>query len=446
MHRTGVIGLSWRHPRGWMLDALTIPREDRAERVARLAAAAGLRELVYIATCNRVEVAFAIEGSRPVSEFRRDIFAELVGRKPQAAEAEHTLRAWQGEGAAEHLFLVTSGLDSARVGENEVAVQVRDAVEQSRALGLVGVHLEPVFTEALKVAKRVRPVTQGHEGAVSLSDIALRHVFVRVERTGGCVALVGISPMTQRCARALVARGVPVVIVNRTLSRAEVLAVEIGGRAVSLDSFRQSPDAVDVVILATGAREPVLSRAELERIGARSASGESPLFVDLGVPANVRPEDAAAADVPRVGMEEITAEAAEDRQRALMEVSEARAIVDSALTDLCRAMAERMVGPVIGQLRLRYRHTALEGLERLFQRDLAGLGDAERDAVRRWGETLARRFAHIPSVGLRDLIVHSGPTAVEAFFSTTEPDLARAMRDASDRAGAELLASTGDET
>jgi glutamyl-tRNA reductase len=256
-----------------------------------------------------------------------------------------------------------------------------------------------------------------------------------VGRTPGAVALVGVSPMTEQCARALAARGVRVLIVNRTLERAEALAGEVGAESRSLSAFRQAPDGVEALVVATGAREPVFARADLERIAARAPSGESPLVVDLGVPANVAPEDAAAADVPRIGMDDISAEAANDHEKVLMEFADARAIVDAALTEMRRETAERLVGSMIAQLRQRYRHTAIEGVERLFERDLAGLGEAERDAIRRWAETLARRFAHLPSVGLRDLVFHVGPGAVETFFSHSEPELAKELREATDRTG-----------
>ena len=65
MHRIGVVGISWRHRRSDVLGAFTIPREERVERVPRLAGELGVRELVYVATCNRVEVAFALDGATP---------------------------------------------------------------------------------------------------------------------------------------------------------------------------------------------------------------------------------------------------------------------------------------------------------------------------------------------------------------------------------------------
>lgn len=435
MRRIGVVGLSWRNRRGNLLNHFTIAKAEREVRLPRLAAETGASELVYLATCNRVEVTFVGDGHIPLATYRRRVFKSLAGREPLSGEAEHTLKAWQGEGAVEHLFLVASGLDSARVGENEITGQLRDAFDLSRALGLVGSRLETPFSEAFKVAKRVRPMAEGKVGSVSLAQVAIRLVHQRLGGRPGTVALVGISPMTIQCAEELRASGVPLLIVNRTAERAAAYAVKLGARHQSLDEFRTSPEAVEAVILATGSKEPLLRCGDLERLAARATSGESPLVIDMGVPPNVTPEDAAAADVPRMGMDEITEAATEDRGRVLLEFTEARAVVDDALTALRRHSTDRLVGPMIAELRLRYRHTALEGVDRLFEKELAGLGEPERDVVMRWAETLSRRFAHLPAIGLRELAFRVGPSAVEAFFDGVDPQLARDLHEAADRAG-----------
>jgi glutamyl-tRNA reductase len=417
MDRVAVIGLSWQQQRPDLLARFTIAREDRAARLPGLAAELGTRQLVYLATCNRVEVAFTTDAGVPLPLSRRRLFAALAGHEGRPGEAEHALRAWHGEGAAEHLFLVMCGLESARVGESEIAGQVREALELSRSLALVGPDLEAVFAEALKVARRVRPLTEGRIGKVSLADVALRRVFERLEGTSGPVAVIGIGAMSEQCARALAGRGVPVIIVNRTPERAAALAAELGCTSRALEAFRAAPDGVEALVVATGSREPVLARSHLERLVGRTPSGAAPLIVDFAVPANVTPEDAAAVGVPRIGMDEITAEAASDRERLLLEFADARALVDEGLNELRRLNAERLVGPRIAELRLRYRRTAMEGVERLLGRDLKGLGEPEREVIRRWAETLAGRFAHLPSVGLRQVAIQAGQSAVEAFFA-----------------------------
>jgi len=439
MHRVGVVGISWRQRRPDLLAALTIAREDREARVPQLMAAAGVEEMVYLGTCGRVEVAFATDGATSFDTIRRRVFVALVGREPKAGEAEHALRAWHGEGAAEHLFVVASGLDSARVGESEIAGQIRDALALARVCGTSGPRLERVFDETLKVAKRVRPLTEGRIGTVSLAEIAARHAVERVHRTPGAVALVGISPMTEQCATMLAAQGIPMVVVNRTLSRAEALAATVGATARALDAFKAAPDAVEAVILATGAPEPVLNRADLERLSARTASGEPPLILDLGVPPNVTPEAAAAADVTRLGMDRISEDAAEGREKLLLDFADAREIIDEAVVDFRKRTAERLVGGMIAELRLNYRRTAMEGVERLFAKTLPTLSEGEREAVRRWAETLANRMAHVPSVGLRDLAFEMGPAAVETFFGSSGAHVRRTVAHAVDGTGSEVL-------
>jgi glutamyl-tRNA reductase len=439
MHRIGVVGTSWRQRRNALLAELTIPRESRAERLPELRELAGVEELVYIATCGRVEIAFATSDNFSFDTCRRRLFTALTGREPHAGEAEHAMRAWHGEGAAEHLFVVASGLDSARVGESEIAGQIRDSLADAQAAGTAGPRLERVFTEALRVARRVKPMTEGKIGTVSLAEIAERHAAERALRTGGAVAVIGVSPMTAQCARSLAARRVPVIVVNRTLARAEELALEVGGVARQLDAFRAAPDAVEVVVLATGASEPVLRRADLERLAARTVSGEPTLVLDLGVPPNVAPEAAEAADVRRIGIDRISEEAAEDRDRLLLDFADARAVIDDALVEFRKQTAERLVGPAIAQLRLGYRRTALEGVDRLLAKSLTTMSEADRETLRRWAETLANRLAHVPSVGLRDLAFTVGPSAVEAFFESSDPAIRASLAASDHTAGFEVL-------
>ena len=445
MPRIGIVGISWRHRGQHDLAAFTIAREDRAAALPRLAREVGARELVYLATCNRVEIAFAADSRSRVNDFRRAIFSSLLGRTPASGEAEQTFRVWQDEGAVEHLFLVASGLDSARLGEGEVAVQVRDAYELAREVGIAGPALERPFREALRIARRIRPVAEARGGKVSMADIALDYVAERLRRTPGAVAVIGVSPITETCARTLADQGTPVVVVNRTLEHAQRLAAELGGEARALDDFRSAPNQVEALIVATASPNAVLNRADLERLSSRTRSGEPPLVIDLGVPPNVPPEDAAAADVPRMGMDQITNAAAQTREVLLAEFADARAVVDEALAEYRRETAERLIGPLIARLRRRYRDTAMEGVERLFAKHLTTLGETERDSVRRWAETLANRFAHVPSIGLRDLVCHLGPDGVEAFFRSTEPELAAELRAAIDGGGLPLSVFVEDE-
>ncbi|WP_272930239.1 hypothetical protein [Clavibacter tessellarius] len=63
-----------------------------------------------------------------------------------------------GDAVAEHLFAVSSGLESVVVGEGEIAGQVRRALEGARTGGTTSTGLERLFqTDVQHLARRQEP-------------------------------------------------------------------------------------------------------------------------------------------------------------------------------------------------------------------------------------------------------------------------------------------------
>ncbi len=96
--------------------------------------------------------------------------------------------------------------------------------------------------------------------------------------------------------------------------------------------------------------------------------------------------------------------------------------------------AERVYGPLFGALQRRYRHTAQEGVQRLLKKELKGLGAEEREAIETWTEVLARRFAHIPCLGLRGLLYNGPDGSLDAFLDGLDPEFADELRQALEQA------------
>jgi len=431
----GIVGISWRREGSEALERFALRDEaegsgEKAERLKRFAEQAALSELAYLDTCNRVELIFSRTPDTPVRDIRPLVYELLTGQPPAPGEAERTFKAWQGEGACEHLFLVAAGLDSAAVGEAEIVGQVRACHELALDLGLSGPRLELVFEEALRIAAEVRGETRLGEGRVSLAEVAVKHIGERLHRTPGPVALVGVSPMTERAGLSLADLHTPLIVVNRTEENARTLAKTLNADTLSLKDFLRDPPAVEAVLSSTGAEAPLLTEPVLERLAARAPSGQGPLFVDMAVPGDIDKLACEKLDLRRIGMDDIVREAESNREARLVEAAQARERVDDALLRLHDRFAERVYGPLFGALQKRYRHTAQEGVKRLLKKELRGLGAEERLAIETWSEVLARRFAHIPTLGLRGLL-HYGPEgSVDAFLEGLDPEFADELRHA----------------
>lgn len=425
-----MIGVSWRQGGTESLADFTPRGDDVNDRLIAFAADNGLTELALIATCNRVEMIFVRSPGSGQADLRPSVFRFLTGRDAKPGEAERSLRAWHGEGAAERLFLIAAGLDSACVGETEIVGQVKTAQDAAHRSALAGPNLDLIFEEALRIAARVRGETRIGAGRVSLAEIAAASIRERLAQTPGPVALIGVSPMTERAATTFAAEGQPFIVVNRSTDRARKLAEQHAQAYRGLNEFLDDPPAIEALLSATGADAAVIDKAALERICARTESGEAPLVVDMAVPADVDPEACAELGLERVGMDAIVKQAEQNRAARLTEAADAREQVDAALDGLQERLAERFYGPLLGALQRRYQRTADEGVKRLLRKELTALGDEERNAIETWTRVLARRFAHIPCLGLRGLI-HAGPDgSVDAFLDGLEPEFADELRQA----------------
>ncbi len=435
MDRFALVGASYKTAGVERLGRLALSKEQIAARLPEFARKTGAKEIAYLGTCNRVEFVLAGDESMSVQTCRQKI-GELL--KTSENDINRVFRAWNGEGAVEHLFLVAAGLDSAQPGEREIYAQVRGAWSTSKAAGTCGPQLDYLFGEALRSAQDVHRQAVRPANMASLAGLVIKRVLEHLEKTDKKIAVVGVSPMTRRCALSLHEQGLHINVVNRTIETAQDFAEEVAGTACSLDEFKSNPGGYDVIITAVGSIEPVLNRGVLEVMAKAAPKGKT-LIVDLGVPPNVDPADADLDGIVRIGMDYIIADATEGRASKLAEMADARLVVDDHLERLRREYAIREAAPMIQRLTARYQAAATESLRRLPRVAREALnGD---DALQSWAEGFARRMAHAPLKGLRSLAAEAGPAAVQAYMRGIEDAL---LSDGEDQAAPDI--ETGGKT
>jgi len=428
MDQIGVVGLSYRHAGTDDIAGFTLPKDELPARLGALRDALGSSEVLYLATCNRVEVAFAMPEGEGARDLRAEVFTALTGRAPKNGEARSTLRAWTGEAAVEHLFLLACGLDSAQAGEREILAQLRLAWETARTAAVCGPVLDRILGEALSLAGRLQRLA-AEARPPSLADLAVERLLQHLDggasaATPPTVALIGVSPMTKRCGELLHDAGVRVIVVNRTAETAEEFALTIQGTALPLDSFRAEPRDVAGIIVATGGNEAVLAPDALRRVVAKAT--RSPLIIDFGLPPNIDPAAAKSAGLSRIGMDDMIQTAQERRLAQLMRLAPMRAAIDDRLTRLRGQLATRAIGRQLAELRNSFEHIATVEAERALAEELQKLTPEQQAQVRRVATTIAHRLAHLPLAGLRAVAAHANTETVDAFFR--EARLQRPLR------------------
>jgi len=422
MDHIGVVGLSYRHAGVEDVARFAIPKDELAARLPELRAALRGVELVFLATCNRVEIIFATDDASAAGDLRGAVFRALRGRDPELGEAAQALRAWTGEAAVEHIFLLACGLQSAQAGEHEITAQLRSAWEMARTAQVCGPTLNRLMHEALSMASRVQRLAAGTRPP-SLADLAVERVLAYGGPRCEPVALVGVSPMTRRCAGLLREAGVALLVVNRTVEAAQDWAQALDAPCMQLAVFRAAPPAVAAVIIAAGCGA-ILDEPALQAL-ARAAA-RAPLIVDFGLPPNVEPTAAEAAHLPRIGMSELIAATGEQRLSQLLRLAPVRAAIDERLARLRGELATRAMGSRLADLRDSFEGIASRQMEQLLADGLRGLNEHERQLLRRFATSLARRLAHLPLAGIRAAAPHASADTVDAFFRAAR--LQRATR------------------
>jgi glutamyl-tRNA reductase len=267
-------------------------------------------EAVIVSTCNRVEI-FAATPREPAEAFAglKNFllrWGETAGEplisspSPQRGEGSgEEVHQFAGDEiytlaepeSLHHLFKVACGLDSMVLGETEILGQLKTAYDLALKHDCTGARLNKAFQRAFHAAKHVRTHTNIQRGSVSVASVAVELAEKIFTSLGDReVLVIGAGDTSEKTARALLSRGAKSIIVaNRSIDRAQALAGELGGRAVSFDDWAGEFSKIDIVISSTSAPHHILDCARLEPL--MKARRQRPLLlIDIAVPRDIDPE------------------------------------------------------------------------------------------------------------------------------------------------------------
>ncbi|MGH7940158.1 MAG: glutamyl-tRNA reductase [Limisphaerales bacterium] len=306
-------------------------------------------EGVIVSTCNRVEIyaATALPSSKAFSELT-DFLVRAGGAA--LAPAPQSIYTLAEPHSLRHLFKVACGLDSMVLGETEIFGQLKDAYALAHSHKHTGARLNKAFQRAFNAAKHVRTHTQIQRGSVSVASVAVELAEKIFSAPAERAALVlGAGEMSEKVARTMVSRGVKnIMIAGRSLERAELLAVEFGGRAVQFDNWMTHLENVDIVISSTSAPNYVLNRQKLEPL-MKLRRHRRLLLIDIAVPRDIDPDVNFLENVYLYNIDDLEAIADDYLKQRKEEVRVCEGIVDERVKALVEAWSPTGGASSIGE-------------------------------------------------------------------------------------------------
>jgi glutamyl-tRNA reductase len=413
-----LFGVSHRSAPVSVLEQLSTDESDQVKIIDQVLQSPLVTEAMVLSTCNRVEVYAVVDAFHGGLSAIGQVLAEHSGMSMGDLTKYAYVR--YSEAAVEHLFAVTSGLDSAVIGEQQVLGQVRRAYANAEANRTVGRVLHDLAQRALSVGKRVHTETAIDAAGASVVSVALEIAGNRLAGAGRpatsgnglagrTAAVVGAGSMGGLSVAHLVRAGVTHIhVVNRSLPRAQRLAESIreqgvGAEALTLEHLPIALAAADVVVSCTGAVRPVVSLADVHHAlaNARRDEAAQPLVLcDLGMPRDVDPAVAGLPGVSVVDMDRVQREPS--ARAAATDAEAARQIVAGEVAAYLAGQRMAEVTPTVTALRQRAADVVEAELLRLENR-LPGLDEGQRVEVARTVRRVVDKLLHAPTVRVKQL-------------------------------------------
>jgi len=310
---------------------------EQYENILAKAHAYGIDQLFIVSTCNRTEIYGFAEHPQDLIDL---LCSETAGNKETFRRLAYIKR---GLDAIEHIYFVGSGLDSQILGDYEIVGQLKQAVNFAKQRGFIGTFLERLMNSVLQSSKVIKNNTGLSGGTVSVSFAAVQFIKnIFTQPAGKKILLVGIGKIGKITCKNLVdyIGSNNITLINRTVEKAASLANELGLRYASFENLDAEVKVSDIIIVATNAAIPTISKSQVEGHGSK-------LIIDLSIPYNVETAVAALPGVSLVNVDELSRLKDETIKKRKAEVPKAKAIISSHIAEFLEWHEMRKHVPVL---------------------------------------------------------------------------------------------------
>lgn len=395
----GVLGISYKTASIDIRAQFSFTPDEIIQFGERVQQETEISEIVVLSTCNRTEIYFYIDKA-----CAKGIVAALIDQvhkfKRLDAKQMDAFYSYMNTKAIEHLFGVVSGIDSMVVGEDQIVNQVKEAYVHCTEAALTDAVLMRLFQKSFECGKRVRTETEIQRGASSVSYLAadaIAHQYGNLPEKK--VLLVGAGETGRLAIYNLKKRGVTDFwVANRTFSRAENVANEFGGNAVAFEHLKEYLPLADVIVVATGASQYIISESDVVA-ASQLHKGSEQLYVDLSVPRNVEPLCQPVEKVKMVEVDSLQAIIEETKEKREESVAYARIIIDKFVDDFEKWFDSRALRPIIQNINValkNIRKSELQEYKRSESEEVA-------EAVDRYTSLLTEKYIRYFIKNLKDL-------------------------------------------
>ena len=375
------------------------------KRLIPLKKKSGISELLYLSTCNRVEL-MMVSHEKPSPAWLHDFFKHFnpAWTKKEIHFAEEKVKIYEGEDAVRHLLYVASSIDSLVVGEREIITQVRKAYEVCSQLNLSGDFIRLLVKITIETAKKIYSDTQIAQRPVSVVSLAYRKLQEAGVKKNSRLLFIGAGETNTSIAQYLKKENWSSVhVFNRSLENAEKLAEQFKGKAHSLENLKKHKTGFDVLISCTASAETIVDSKLFSTLVAGDKGKK--IIVDLAIPSDVDAAVAELKNVEYIGIESLKTIARENLEHRQKELERCKEIIDIALTDFKKKMREREVEIAMKALPGLLKEIRENATEKVFSKEVEKLDPKSKEVLKKILDYMEGKYISVPMKITKNILV-----------------------------------------
>lgn len=299
--------------------------------------------LTVISTCNRTELYG--EAKHPFQ------IIKLLCKHTQGTVEEFEKVAYihKNKEAVSHLFKVGTGLDSQILGDFEIISQLRKGFRNSKKMNLMTPFMERMANAVIQASKKIKNETDISSGAASVSFAAVQFIMARVPYVSEKnILLFGTGKIGRNTCENLIkhTKNEHITLINRTKEKAEKIAGKFNLVVKDYANIQSEIAQTDVLIVATGAQSPTISKELLYL--------KRPLLIlDFSIPKNVSDNVTENSLVTLVHLDDLSSVTDKTLEHRASQVPMAKEIIEDIEADFNTWAENRKFAPTIQALKIK---------------------------------------------------------------------------------------------
>ncbi|MDR7001458.1 glutamyl-tRNA reductase [Neobacillus niacini] len=409
-----VIGVNYKTAPVEIRERLTFNPSDLVDAMKKLNAKKSILENIILSTCNRTEIYAVVDQLHTGRYYIKEFLSEWFGL--DQTEFSPYLFVYEEDGAVEHLFNVTCGLNSMVLGETQILGQVRTSFKLAQEENITGTVFNHLFKQAVTVAKRGHSETDIGANAVSVSYAAVelaKKIFGSL--SGKHILIFGAGKMGELAAQNLHGNGVKkVTVINRTFEKAQELATRFGGEARALEELQKALIEADILISSTGAKDFVITKSMMAKV-EKARKGKPLFMVDIAVPRDLDPQIAELENVFLYDIDDLEGIVEANLQERKKAAEKIMLMIEKEIVEFKQWLGTLGVVPVISALREKALAIQAETMVSL-ERKLPNLTDREIKVLNKHTKSIINQLLKDPILQAKELAARPDAEQAMALF------------------------------